>query len=119
MIIIEGSTLARASILIAFLGFFAEFLLRSNKRLFDRGFFYAILVLIKPGIIGICLFILVAGLRVYSSNNIHIIIYEKFQSYVFASYDLFFVWFEHFERDQFGFGSNTFAFIVKLMGFEI
>lgn len=119
MIVIEGSALARASILVALLGFFAELLIRSNLDLFYGRWKKAIRSLLKPSLIGLVIFSLVAGLRVYESDNITNIIFQKFQSYILASYDLFFIWVLDFERHGYSLGAKTFTVIPKLIGIEV
>lgn len=114
ILIIESSALARAGVLIGFVAYFSEFLIRhnyyfstiKNKKLLKIG---ATLLLIA-----FIIFFFSAYFRIQNEDNISDILMVKLGEYILATYEALFVWMQNAKEYANTYGLSTFAGIYKI-----
>jgi len=118
-ILVESLQLARASVLVALLMFFSEYLLQNNYYLTRPGFLKLILPIIGS-ILGLfVIFFFSQYFRVAQSDYALEIVANKFSTYTVAMYSALMIWLDESDPFSFELGFNTFTFIAKLSGAEI
>lgn len=120
MILVESAVLARLGVLIVFVTYFVEFLIKNNVRLQDLSF-------ISMGRIGLILLSILVAIFLFSAygrisdkdDGILEILVMKFYIYTIAMYEALLIWMQN-NSDQYGstYGSGTFAGALKILGFE-
>jgi oligosaccharide repeat unit polymerase len=120
MILIESASLARLGVLVVFVTYFVEFVIRHNVRLQK-------LPLMRLGVIAFFLVVILAAIFLFSAygrvsdkdDGILEILLMKLGVYTIAMYEALLLWMQT-NSDQYGstYGLGSFAGAFKILGFE-
>jgi len=120
MILVESASLARLGVLIVFVTYFVEFLIRHNVRLQKLSFIRLARMSIFVVVVLAAIFLFSAYGRVYDKgDNIHQILVMKLGVYTVAMYEALLLWMQT-SSDQYGstYGTGSFSGAFKIVGFE-
>ena len=120
MIFIASTTLTRLGVLIVFVTYFVEFVIRSNVRLQDLSFMKTVRVGIGLLAILLVIFLFSAYGRISDKEDrIAEILLMKIPAYTIAMYEALLIWMQT-NSDQYAsyYGSATFASVFKMFSIE-
>jgi len=117
MILIESSSLARLGVLLVFITYVVEVVIRKNSYIQSKSVFS----LLKLGLLLLLLlffiFFFSAYFRVAHNDDVINIVFYKLGVYTIAMYEALFIWMQNIGQYGDGYGTNTLAGIYKIFGY--
>lgn len=118
-LVIESSSLAKAGVVIALVGFATEALIRSNLRFIQIGQLRIWKYMLAAGVLGVAVIAVIGYARLRGTPDaLHVVLFEKVPGYTIASHGALLEWLKTADP-TYALGFNSFTFAFKLLGANV